>query len=936
VDPFVGRARELAAADAFVASVRAGRGGVLLVCGDTGAGKTRFLREVAERLAAEGVPFHGGPAERGVPDGQPVVLLLDDLPRADGETLAKLRPPLGVIATVSADAGPAWSAFLGSVRAAGLVQVIDLAPLSDDDVRALLPAGSPGFAEAIIAAARGNPRRAIGFADALARSGRLASPVSRADLLDVALDGVATETMPVLGQEPFDPRERAVAFMKTTVACVLRHRLYPQWCRSDDHAARDVHEAARRMLEDGKPRSIALRTPVLCVDDVPLDSRRSGEIAWDFAKLLRERLAGSVTLSPGIEEREVAVFVAELGATLHASKLAPAHWEELLKREGVTHLEVAQQQYFACDEGETVDLVRGDLVGRAALEAAHVEQVGPVLRKLRAAVEELREHPPDRRPFEDALVEAMDAMAALCREARVVTFEALGGGLSVNGQAFADTDGYAAWLKQALLDRGFRTLTVKDGLMLSDVAGIASVLAVRVDTPECKEYVESILARNPVRRFALSTRETRSLPAPSAVPSPTPGLEKPRAVEALLAAPIESLVADASQAQFCRALQALAGGERDEASAALTARLVEAMRHPQTGVRHGALGLLRRALRELKAERLAWLLARTSGAVAARVMEETDPGIGPTTLVETVRFWLSVAILSGQAALAARLVREGVVPALETPSIGVEFRSQLQSKLRSVGQEAGAPLLVLLQGAEAEAREDAVLLLGVLGTPLTSTLLKLVLEAEDGGVRSAAVRVLAAVGGRGPRDLAAAIDASTPAAKALHVLEACDHLSREAVVEALSRAALHADAGVTNAAFERLRRCDERAALQVGRRLVDSGNAAAVHRVLQAAANRDLRDLTPNVVRLAQATEAEDVARDCCEFLQLFPTPAAVPALKRIFENRPRLMGLMRGFSDGVRAAAVKAAARIAGTSASDLLKAAQKDPSPAVRGALA
>jgi len=957
VDRFVGRARELVAADAFVESVRAGRGGVLLVCGDPGAGKSRFLREVAGRAASEGVRFHCGPATAGVPRADvieqmaregPVVLLLDDLPRADEATLAMLRGPAGVIATVCADAGPAWPAFVGAMRAAGLVQVLDLPPLTDGEVRAMLPDGPPGFADAIVAAARGNPRRATGLVNALARRGRIApggAPVSRVDLLDVADEAAAPEPVEVLTNsgpakdEPFDPRSRAVAFMKATGACVLRHRLYPQWCRPGDNADRDVLEAARLMLEDGRPRTIALRTPVLCVDDVPLDTRRHGEVAWEFAKLLRERLAGSVTVSPGIEEREVAVFVAELSATVHASRLALTHWTELLNREGATHLQVAQQQYFACDDGETVDLVRGDLVGRAALEAAHVDQLGPVLRKLRAAVDQLREHQPDHRPFVDALVEVTDATAALCREARVVTFEVQGDGLSVNGQALADPDGHAAWLRQALLEHGLRALTVKDGLMLADVAGIASVLAVRVEAPEWKRYVESILACNPVRRFAFSQRETRVLPVPNAVPSPTPVPEKRRpeqAAGALLGAPLESLVTDASQVQFCRALQALEGGEHDGTSASLTARLVDAMRHPQAEVRHGALGLLRRALRELKAARLGWLLARTSGAMAARVFEETDPGLGPTTLVETMRFWLSVAILSGQASLAARLVREGVVPALESTSLGVEFRSQLQSKLRSVGQEAGAPLLVLLQSAEKETRDDAVLLLGLLGTPLTSTLLKLVLDSEDGDVRSAAAKVLAAVGGRGAKELAASITPSMPAEKARHVLEACDYLPSDARVEGLTRAALHGDASVTNAAFERLRRCEERVALQVGRRLVDSGATAAVHRVLQAAANRDLRDLTPSVVRLAQLTEVEEMARDCCEFLQIFPTPAAVPALKRIFENRPRLMGLMRGFSDGVRAAAVKAAARIAGPSASELLKAAQKDPSPAVRGAVA
>ncbi|GAA1021652.1 hypothetical protein GCM10009556_089910 [Acrocarpospora pleiomorpha] len=61
----VGRAAELATVRSMVDGVRRGRGGVLLVSGEAGIGKSRLLREAAERARDAGLAVATGRAVEG-------------------------------------------------------------------------------------------------------------------------------------------------------------------------------------------------------------------------------------------------------------------------------------------------------------------------------------------------------------------------------------------------------------------------------------------------------------------------------------------------------------------------------------------------------------------------------------------------------------------------------------------------------------------------------------------------------------------------------------------------------------------------------------------------------------------------------------------------------------------------------------------------------
>src|SRR4051812_38579971 len=83
----VGRDDHLAAIDRHLGALRAGRGGVLLIAGEAGIGKSRLLTEIADRGAAQGAPSLAGRCfepDRVLPYAPLLGILRDQLDADDG------------------------------------------------------------------------------------------------------------------------------------------------------------------------------------------------------------------------------------------------------------------------------------------------------------------------------------------------------------------------------------------------------------------------------------------------------------------------------------------------------------------------------------------------------------------------------------------------------------------------------------------------------------------------------------------------------------------------------------------------------------------------------------------------------------------------------------------------------------------------------------
>ena len=252
---FVGREREFAGVVQRLDLAGVGQGATVLVTGDAGIGKTRLAAEVASEAGAKGfevllgrsidlvgveLPFQpfvdalrplGNPFREGVKGSQlhvfesalallseraavtPLLVVLEDLHWADPSTLDLVvflahnvvDVPMILMATCrSAEPGPGEGVarLTDGVRRCEAALVVELAPLADADLRALLDAHTDGSApaaalDAIVARAAGNPFFAEELLAAGAGSGQ-ALPRGVRDLLLRRFDQLDRSTCDVL------------------------------------------------------------------------------------------------------------------------------------------------------------------------------------------------------------------------------------------------------------------------------------------------------------------------------------------------------------------------------------------------------------------------------------------------------------------------------------------------------------------------------------------------------------------------------------------------------------------------------------------------------------------------------------------------------------------------------------------------------------------
>jgi class 3 adenylate cyclase/DNA-binding CsgD family transcriptional regulator len=155
----IGRARELDELDGYLRRAAGGRGGLALVAGDAGVGKTRLLEESLDRSGT--LVLRGIAAERATPPYGPLVAALRDGLRALPEALAvvghltphltHLLPELGSAPSVETDRATLFEAIrlaFDSVAASRPTAVfLDDLQWADDATLELLPSLASAFEE---------------------------------------------------------------------------------------------------------------------------------------------------------------------------------------------------------------------------------------------------------------------------------------------------------------------------------------------------------------------------------------------------------------------------------------------------------------------------------------------------------------------------------------------------------------------------------------------------------------------------------------------------------------------------------------------------------------------------------------------------------------------------------------------------------------------
>jgi DNA-binding SARP family transcriptional activator len=238
--PFVGRLDELVTLRALIERTEQGEGGLALVAGEAGAGKTRLVRELAHEVAGRGVFVCYGISDASVTSAyQPLLEWLEFLLRvcdpdvlrdclgADGNTLTRLVPELSRLTEApSPDRGEIGRLALQRAvtelltrmsRVQPLLLVVDDLHWADGETLHLLRrlARTAPEARLLVLAAYRNRGEEIGpaFADTLADLSRL-DAVTRLSLDNLSAEEVSAFIRGSTGADP--PAELAAAIGELT------------------------------------------------------------------------------------------------------------------------------------------------------------------------------------------------------------------------------------------------------------------------------------------------------------------------------------------------------------------------------------------------------------------------------------------------------------------------------------------------------------------------------------------------------------------------------------------------------------------------------------------------------------------------------------------------------------------------------------------------
>jgi len=240
----------------------------------------------------------------------------------------------------------------------------------------------------------------------------------------------------------------------------------------------------------------------------------------------------------------------------------------------------------------------------------------------------------------------------------------------------------------------------------------------------------------------------------------------------------------------------------------------------------------------------------------------------------------------------------------------------------------------MLRTSPGPLRQMAVQILSVLGPTMIPPLVEIVTTHPSADVRKMAAAALKEVGGTAQQDLSRLVRADAGPQKTIRALEVLELAGPGNIATPVFEALRHSDPKVGLEAVKLVKRVERPIAIATLRWVLMKDDPKVRATALDLVREMKLADLAVDVARLMQETADEALIQRVCRTLVAVPTPAAIPHLKRIFEQKRGPFGLVKGMSDETRALAVAVAVEIKHDEAQALVEQATKDKSMAVREA--
>jgi diguanylate cyclase (GGDEF)-like protein len=773
---------------------------------------------------------------------------------------------------------------------------------------------------------------------------------ARAARLEEAKEPLAPETM-----------ELAFAFLDTLKACVRIRRIYPQW----KQIAESYRDRAWKAWS-----ALAQKTPRITYSTAPRELRVNAQAHAvdsttelpELRLLLVDRLVGSLTMSRELEERELEALIEGLAAPMDKPSATSDHWDHLAEKEGLIHLDIVQRRYIA-KESETAAFRLSGLAPERLLRGEDLKLFWRAMRFLKGAAENLRLYPPGQELSDAAFLAAATEIESLLDETGRTTVARAENGLLINGLA-APTDeapDVASFLADELRTKKLRSFSLMAGAPQDEIRVLVSVLAV-ADVVTA----EGIIAATRTRHLAFKVQEegvTHERISDMHLPTVSrPGAEGEAQLEeesepipigpvrtqapaylvirvdlrarACLVSPIDYFLSERSEKELPLMIETLRFGDLGDLADALVNRLGNCLAESEASWRRRAILMTTRLLGDATGESRDKLISAFREPLQACLLEESDKD-ALRLLTETVRVWAKGALEARRLPLLAGFLTAAVRPKLDSAATPREFKMGLQAKLQTLSAgHGGAPALEMLRTSPAPLRHMAIQILSMLGAPMIPDLIEIVTTHPSADVRKMAAVALKEVGGTAQQDLSRLVKEGAAALPTIRALEVLELAGPGNIATPVYEALRHSDPKVGQEAIKLVRRVERPVAIATLRWVLMKDDFRVRSVALDMVRELKLPELAGDVARLMQDPADETLLKAACRTLAVVPTPAAIPHLKRIFDQKGRAFGFVKGFSDETRALAVAAALSIDHDEARAIVAQAGKDKSQAVRDA--
>lgn len=721
-----------------------------------------------------------------------------------------------------------------------------------------------------------------------------------------------------------DALKAASAWVRTLLNSIKIVRIYPATAPAVLQAKELFGRQAEALTRAISPITFSQSEHSVLVNGRPVPKDGLEGTAEALKELLFSLYIQSLTLVKGIRPDESTRVLDMLAQKVEAKDVLSNEkfWPNQLDAAKIDHVDIIPLVF-----------VTGEADARLQerdIDSAHLELLRGTLQSMMALFEARRLYPAGSSVVETAKTALHESLQYFFQKETEFTVgvsegKVIAAGIPVSEARFGKA---AQDLAVLFREKMFRTITFFKDLSMEDLDLVAGVVSSKdfVGEDALAQALFEAGARGVTigeRAYQLKQyggRETEE------------GSADQRAVdlaEQWLAVPDETFVSDRVTRHLAEVLLNLPGLGRPDLVPALLRRYEALLRHPVLGERAAvAIDLvfhqtddttIRAATEVLEARLPETIGIFANPAVRAR--------LGPL-----LRFWLDPALANESWDKSARLME------IARPPKGGDTGEPWVDELFKELDEEGVLNKLITGFRDARRRPMVGRCLFAFRERALPKLTDLILKTEDPLFIESAAQMMRDIDPDSWRPLAGRVNLSSPVTEVLNALRALVVIARghPELGRVLVRLSNHSDRAVRTNLLRMTESLDAGSAAAIIHACMEEGSL--VIDALSKAVLLKIPGLTHYVTRLLGTSLAsngeESLLNLCCRYLRLFPSEDALPDLEKIFRRRTRFFGLIRGFSNSLRATALKAALATPGPHVAAWMRRAVRDSSDEVRAA--